>query len=134
MKIGFVACAAKKHLGMWPAKDLYTSHLFQKAYSFAVKNCDSVFILSAKYGLVKPEQVIESYDLTLNNFTERGREVWARKVYADIITNTKATDEMYWFAGVNYRKYLMRLLPNIHHEPVKGLGIGSQMKWYKDRL
>jgi hypothetical protein len=135
MRIGLVACAAKKQPGSWPAKDLYTSQLFRKAFSYSIKHCEKTFILSAKYGLLNPDQVIECYDSTLKTISEPARILWARKIYLDLLANIKPGDDIFWFAGIHYRKTLILMLSeNNHFEPVKGLGIGSQMKWYMENL
>nr|WP_181741900.1 DUF6884 domain-containing protein [Thermoactinomyces mirandus] len=47
------------------------STLFRKAFS-CCKDCyDQIYILSAKYGLLKPDEEIESYDVTLYNMSPK---------------------------------------------------------------
>jgi hypothetical protein len=41
------------------------SPLLRAAYRYAVENYDIIAILSAKYGLLLPDNEIESYGLTL---------------------------------------------------------------------
>lgn len=77
--IALVACAAAK-VQSAAAKDLYVSSLFRKSRTFAERNADSWYILSAKHGLVSPDQVIEPYDLTLNRMPIADRRPWAAHV------------------------------------------------------
>lgn len=50
------------------------SDLFSKAYAYCTKKYGVVAILSAKYGLLFPNDTIEPYDETLNRMkAKRGR-------------------------------------------------------------
>lgn len=134
MKIAFIACSAKKMDGRRKAKEIYISALFRFSYAYALQKADRIFILSAKYGLIEPEQAIETYNMTLNNFSEAGRKKWAYDVYQKLSQIITPADRLIWLAGENYRKYLMRVLKNEHLEPLKGLGIGSQLHWLKQNI
>jgi hypothetical protein len=65
-KIALVACVSKKASAPMPARDMYTSDWFRKASAYAARVTDDWYILSAKYGLIAPDTVIEPYDETLN--------------------------------------------------------------------
>jgi hypothetical protein len=134
MNIGIISCVSKKLEGKHPAKELYVSDLFLKSYAYAIKNYDKVIILSAKYGVVLPEDIIESYELTLNNFSERRKKNWAYDTYHELIKHLDKEDIVYWHCGENYNKYIRRVIAGKQVFPMKGLGIGRQLKWYKDRL
>ena len=60
MKITILSCSKKKHPlsegGTIEAKDLYQGQIFRKSYIYANKflKPDRIYILSAKYGLLKP--------------------------------------------------------------------------------
>jgi hypothetical protein len=58
------------------------------------------FILSAKYGLVDPGQVIEPYEMTLNRMGRRERQAWAERVLHDTFfpTCAAAREWSYWLA------------------------------------
>lgn len=72
-KIGLVSCSQLKHKGRLPASRLYCSSYFRAALREAQRQCDVVLILSAKYGVVLPDEVIESYDLSLTELTGEQR-------------------------------------------------------------
>jgi hypothetical protein len=75
LKIGFISCTKKKKGFSCPSEEMYSiSPLFQKAYSYCKDHYDKVYILSAKYGLLKPDQVIDPYDQTLNSM-----KIWEKK-------------------------------------------------------
>ncbi len=66
MSLYLVSCVSQKLPVSAPAKDLYTSPLFCKARSYVERKGQPWFILSAKHGLLHPDQPVAPYDLTLN--------------------------------------------------------------------
>jgi len=60
-----VGCGARKLAHAAPAKDLYTGPLFRAARAYAEAHADAWYVLSAKYGLVHPDRVIEPYNVYL---------------------------------------------------------------------
>lgn len=134
MDIGLISCVSKKLNYKAKAKELYISDLFKKSLAYSTKNYDKTFILSAKYGLLGINDIIEPYNLTLNDFKEADKKRWSFKVYNQIINRIDINDNIYWHCGINYRKYIIRILPNKQFIPLKGLGIGKQLSWYKNNL
>lgn len=62
MKVGLVGCVKSKRGTAAPARDLYTSALFRGRRRYVELTCDRWFILSARHGLVEPEEILEPYD------------------------------------------------------------------------
>ena len=61
--IGVVSCSSVELKVPAPAYLLYSaSPRFSLFYQHAVRNCAKVFILSAKYGFISPDDIIEPYD------------------------------------------------------------------------
>ena len=70
--LGLISCTKSKQSYSCRASEMYqASDLFRKAYSYATENYDFVAILSAKYGLLFPDDKIEPYDLTLNDMSSQ---------------------------------------------------------------
>jgi len=134
-KIVLVSCASKKLSSPSKAKDLYISPLFKKQLAYAqTLYPDKLFILSAKYGLLETEKIIEPYDLTLNFLSIQDVKKWADKVLHQLQQVTHLdSDEFVFLAGERYRKFI---LPKLKHftVPLKGLGIGKQLQWLKEEL
>ena len=129
-KMVLISCVSKKLNYKSKAQDLYISPLFKKNLKYARSlNPDIIFILSAKYGLLKLNKKIEPYNKTLNNMNSKKRKMWASVVVKQLqkVSNL-SKDKFIFLAGSNYRKYL---LPNIKHYqvPMMGLTIGKQLKW-----
>jgi cytoplasmic iron level regulating protein YaaA (DUF328/UPF0246 family) len=138
--LGLISCTKSKQSYPCKASEMYLpSDLFRKAYSYAVKNYDFVAILSAKYGLLFPNDKIEPYDLTLNNMNAKEKKEWAERVFKQMKSRLKLRDftEVLFHAGKKYREHLIPKLENlgIHCEvPLEHLGIGEQMAWYNKHI
>ena len=135
MKVVLIPCASKKLKQKSKAKDLYISPLFKLSLNYAKSlNPDKIFILSAKYGLLDLEQEISPYDLTLNFMPEKEIKIWAEKVIEQLKEKVDLeNDEIIFLAGEKYRKFL---LPSIksYKIPLKGRGIGKQLKFFKESI
>ncbi|MGD7196269.1 DUF6884 domain-containing protein, partial [Ralstonia pseudosolanacearum] len=58
------------------AKDFYISEWFVRARAYVERSGCPWFILSAKFGLIRSELVIEPYEFTLNNMVIAERRAW----------------------------------------------------------
>ena len=137
--LGLISCTKSKRNYPCKASEMYqASDLFRKAYSYATKNYDLVAILSAKYGLLLPDDKIEPYELTLNAMSFKQRKDWAEMVFRQMRTRLKLIDfnRVFFHAGKKYREHLIPRLENMGIQceiPLEGIGIGKQKAWYKER-
>jgi len=117
------------------AEDLYISDLFVKNLAFARKlKPDHIFILSAKYGLLKLNDRIAPYELTLNNMPVHERRAWATGVISELRKYVNLDqDEFIFLAGNKYREFLLPYLRN-YKIPFEGLTLGNQLKALKKDL
>lgn len=129
-----VSCVARKQDRPAPAADLYISPWFGKARRYAETSGARWFILSAKCGLLAPDQVIEPYDQTLLKMPRPDRLRWASRVLGDLRRQTKPhRDEIVLLAGARYREYLVPMLLWSGYrvaQPLSHLGIGQQLAWF----
>jgi len=134
-KIILISCASKKINQKTLAQDLYISALFQKNLQYAKSlNPDKIFILSAKYGLLKLDEEVEPYDKTLNKIRSCEIKEWANSVLSQLQKVVDLNkDEFVFLAGNNYRKFLLPGIKN-YKIPMLGLGIGKQLKWLKENI
>jgi hypothetical protein len=137
-KVGLISCSKLKLDVRCEASILYSkSNLFKKASNYAEKNYDKWYILSAKYNLIKPDEMIDTYDLSLNNMNKRERMDWASTTFNMILMEIDSRTQVYFHCGEVYREYLIELLEKSGYEyyvPLQGLGIGQQLQFYKDRV
>jgi hypothetical protein len=132
-----VTCAARKQERACEAKDLYISPLFKKMRQYAEKNAEKWFILSSKYHLVNPEEVIEPYDITFSNTPASEVKAWAKETLEMLKKELYPTDIVTVLAGEQYRRYLLKGIQEMCREvlvPMKGLGIGWQLQWLNKNL
>lgn len=135
MKIALISCSSKKKSGSCKAKHLYDGDLFKKSMNYVKNRYDKWFILSAKYGLLNPDDIISGYDLSLNSLSKNELSKWSKNISEKILKLNP--DEIDFYCGVNYRKYLIDILKknNIKcNSPLEGLGIGKQLKFYKNNI
>ena len=134
-KIVLISCVKSKLKYPAKAKDLYTSTLFQSNLQYAYQlKPDTIYILSAKYGLLELDQIITPYELTLNTMTEAEKKGWSRRVLDVLQKKADLKSDLFVIlAGMNYRKYL---LPEITHFeiPLEGLSFGRQLQELKQRI
>jgi len=134
--IALVACVKTKASTPRPAGDLYTSDLFAKASAYAEKISDAWYILSAKYGLVGPNEIIAPYEKTLRQMPIAQRKAWAAQVFQDLCAvAVKPGDRIVILTGEDYREYLVEPLRafGCHVEiPMLGLSFGKQKSWLKE--
>lgn len=132
----FIGCVKSKKTKPCKASELYTSSLFRYSFRYALSltKRDKIFILSAKYGLVRPDDIIRPYELTLNSMNKRQRQQWAYKVYKQLVREEIDFDEEAIFlCGKKYREFIMTKFTNAK-APLENLGLGEQLKFYKEIL
>jgi hypothetical protein len=140
VRVVLLGCVAEKGPRQAPARDLYVSQLWRarRAYAEAVAP-DRWCILSAAWGLLHPTEEITPYDRTLSDMRKDDREAWARHAASRLrgfgyAPPERLTVEVH--AGKAYRVDLVPLLRRSGIEvlePLAELGIGEQLRWYRDQ-
>jgi hypothetical protein len=135
--VGLVGCASQKLRRAAPARELYVSQLFKKASAYAELTCDRWYVLSAKHGLVHPDEVIEPYDMRLgtSHRTTPPIHQWAARVKKQLAAEFAGLKNvrLIVLAGEQYR-YAVHNAPWPSEVPMKGLGIGQQLGWLTVQL
>jgi hypothetical protein len=161
--IGLIACGKAKLDRPAPARELYVGNLFRACRAYVESTCDEWAILSAKHGLVLPDQVLAPYEQRLSGRAE-DRLAWARRVNEAIRRRWCASgyvagqpDEhggrpVGWaperldvrfvvLAGADYRVCVEEsranagwVLPVPCDTPLAGLQLGQQLAWLAGHL
>lgn len=95
-------------------------------------HADKWFVLSAKHGLLCPDDVIEPYETTLNEMGKEERQEWARQVFNRLRSIVRQADVVVILAGRRYREFLQKDLIDWCRRvevPMEGLMIGQQLRW-----
>jgi Family of unknown function (DUF6884) len=135
--IALVSCVKSKKAQASSARDLYTSALFRKMRAYAERNSDGWYILSAKYGLVHPDTVIEPYELTLKTMSRAERRNWADNTHRRMAARglLRTGTKFIWLAGRPYMEDLAQLLrEHAQENPMAGMPIGVRLRWLTQAL
>src|SRR5262245_12149686 len=131
-KICLVACAKTKRAMASRADELYVSRLFSYGREYARLTADRWYVLSAKHGLLTPDQVIDPYEDTLKSKGVAQQRQWAEQVFASLRTVVSSGDEVTLLAGSEYRRFLVSDLARLGckvHLPLEGMPLGVQISW-----
>lgn len=136
MKIALISCVKQKADKPQKARELYISSLFVKSLEYTEKiiKADKIFVLSAKYGLVPIDKVIEPYEKTLNNMKKNERVEWANEVLSELSkVSDIMKDEYYILAGKNYYENIYKRLKNVKIV-MEGLQLGQRLQFLNKEL
>ncbi len=136
MKVALIAGSSRKLNEKASVERLYgKSPLFRWALEYCKKNYDAIYVLSPKYGLLALTDEAEPYEESLANKQRLAFKEWLNSVVEQIKKVIPEGSELYFHAGNRHRKLIPLLNEGYQcHEPMKGLAIGKQMKWYKEQL
>lgn len=129
--LALVGCGDEKADRRVEAKRLYTSDYFKNKRYWA-EGCDSWRILSAKYGLIEPDDVIDEYDKTLSDMDDDAIDEWAEDVVSDLDPLLEEVETVFILAGEDYFCPLESALADADvtvERPLAGKRIGEQKKW-----
>lgn len=125
--IAVIACVKSKYNATnQEARLIYwKSNLFKLSYLVIKKfHPDvSIFILSAKYGLIKETDIISSYEKTIKTMTKEEKEEMKNKI---------DQPQDYIFIGGKEYKSILKYLPS--KEYGENLPIGKKMQYLKSLL
>lgn len=131
-RIVLLSCSSLK-LG-YPAKAryLYTGTSFKFSLQYAQKlNPDSIYILSAKFGLLSLDDHIAPYDTHMGMLDRTQLTIWREKVILSLEKITSLSDDRFIFlTGSLYYTPLLPFIKN-YRLPLKGMGLGKRLAWLK---
>ena len=127
-RIALISCSSRKSLKKGSiikclAKNLYIGSNFNKSTSKGIQvlGCAAkYYILSGKFGLLKPDDMIGWYDKYLSKESRVNQRQWAQKVLSQLKKEFPMGFEditFVFFAGQDYYKDLLEELP--HYETLK---------------
>lgn len=70
---GLISCTNRKNPQGMTARTLYTGGIFSTQMRHAQQRCDQVLIMSAKFGLLRPEDQVSYYDAYLPELSPQMR-------------------------------------------------------------
>lgn len=138
VRVGLVGCVKSKRVHACPARDLYISPLFVGRRRHVERTCDAWFVLSARHGLVHPDDRLETYDVTLNAMNRSARRAWSTQVLRALAHRLGGLADHHFeiHAGAAYSDF--GLVEGLSAAgayvtmPAAGLGLGEQLAYYRD--
>lgn len=132
----FIGCVKTKQRKICAAEELYISPLFRYSLQYAktITSPDKIFILSAKYGVLRLHDIIAPYELCLNDMNEKQCKKWAENCIRQMENhNINFNEKAVFLCGEKYRKYIINNFKN-NSIPLKNIPFGKQLKFYKEKL
>ena len=125
-RIAIISCTSSKKSYTCKASELYSeSPRFRLAYEYAKLVSDKIFVLSAKYGLVPEDRVIEPYNETMKDKNTMQRREWSVHVLSELsLVSDLDQDNYIVLAGESYIENLSPHLNN-YSRPLKGKALGE---------
>lgn len=130
-----LGCGRNKKNSRSNASELYTSARFQLGVRLADRLRLPLYIISAKYGLVRRSETIDPYDLTIDQLSESEKRKWALQVAQkmkskkrNVVTALVLADDNYADPLVsNFSERGINLL-----RPLSGLPHSAQLPFLKE--
>lgn len=133
--LALVSCSKAKLSHPAPARELYSSPAFQMKRAIIEKAGATWVILSAKHGVLYPEETIAPYDLTLNSMGASARREWAEDVLPNLLSIAQKAKNVVIFAGQRYAENLIGPIAEKGipiSQPLRGLRQGEQLAWLSE--
>ena len=133
-----IGCVRTKRSAPCPAAELFASPLFEGRRRYAVGTRLPWYILSAKFGLLAPQDVIGPYDVYLADQSPAYRKAWGEFVIAQLEQRHPELRDraVEVHAGAAYVEPLRAPLAARGAElttPLEHLRQGEQLAWYDSR-
>jgi hypothetical protein len=119
-----------------PAAELYVGPVFRARRAYAEATGERWYVLSAKYGLLDPEEMIAPYDVCLARQPVSYRRAWAEQVTEQLTVELGILSERQFelHAGAAFTQPLSVTLPArgaIVSSPLAGHNQGQTIAWYR---
>lgn len=138
-KLLLVSCVKSKRQSPSAAKDLYTSPLFRKERDYAEASGIPWFILSAEYGLCRPDDWLTPYERYLPDTSAAYQRAWGLFAVErlDLIAGPIRGMTVEIHASAGYVNALGGALEQKGAKvltPLAGLAMGERLQWYDHHL
>ncbi len=125
-----ISCSKSKSGHRDLARNMYVSPLYRKSVVITEAWGLTFSILSAKYGLLNPDEIIEPYNLTLKGASKEFKTEWAMRVDGQIRGSIERKKRLVVLAGDDYYAPLTEAGKNDPLNwlaPMRGLSLGNRL-------
>lgn len=127
-----IGCSDKKATTARPAGEMYLSERFLAAKRIAQSYASTWLILSAKYGILSKDQIVEPYDVSLDSLCDEHYRSWVSQCSKQIINKTSPRDHVIFIGDNQYFmdiKELLILENRIVFMPLEFIPKEKQSRW-----
>lgn len=122
-----IACGSKKRNHPAPARDMYVGSLFKNARRAAESTGLPWYIMSAKYGILRPDDIIEPYDMTYGKTTGKQPGEIAQQ-----LASLNVALPVWGLVPARYADVLRAAIGSSSvRTPLRGLSMGMQQRAFK---
>ena len=135
MKVAVINCGSAKQNKPCKAKDLYIGSLFVASRQFCESNYDNWCILSAKYHVVMPNEIIAPYDMFLTNFSKKEKQEWSKITAEQLLSKFPKDAKFDFYVSQSYIQDTLPYLDKenrIYNTFLNDLGMGYKIQWFKN--
>lgn len=123
----FISCGFRKSSIPTKAEFMYTGPYFKALLNYAKSYSDNIYILSAKYGFLRLDQIIDPYNI---KFGDPGTaEISTLKSQAKKLS---INGKLFMLGGELYKQAISQVFDNVEFPIPEGLGMGMQISWLKN--
>lgn len=125
-----ISCSKTKATHRDFARNMYASPLFRKSVLTTERWKVPFSILSAKFGLLDPDELIEPYEEALKGKSKQYRKEWGERVSHQIRTSIPSEKTLIVLAGDDYLVPLASAAIEDQeplYAPMRGLSLGSRL-------
>lgn len=127
--IYIIACGKEKSHHPIKARQMYTGSYFKSCLKYAEsQSSDNIYILSAKYGLIELDEIIEPYDMLITD----NDAVSVNYVRYQAINDNLLRKDITMLGGKKYVSFVSKIWESVNH-PLKG-GLFAQISWMSNEV
>ena len=133
-----VGCVKSKRTTAAPAADLHTSTLFARRRRYAEASGAPWFVVSSRWGLVAPDEVIAPYDVYLGDQSAAFRRAWGEFVVEQLHQHLDLRGTVVEIHAGDH--YVDALRPPVERagatlvDPVDAHSMGETLAWYDSHI
>ena len=137
-RIVLLGCVKLKQPVPALARDLYVSPLWRKRRTYAEASGLPWLILSAKHGVLDPDELVSPYDLALTQLRRAEQRAWGQAVASELEQRLKPLRDVAFEVHAS-RPYCAAIEKPLSAAgavllaPLAGLTLGRQLSWYTAR-
>lgn len=132
-----VGCSKKKRKENSKAQNLYISTRFELSKKIAIRFGSDWAILSAKHGLLSPDEVIKPYDLSIKKLTNADKERWKKNLIKKLLQIVKNSQTIIFLGDNDYFNVIEKTIQKLGyqtHNVFKNIDHKYRVHWLKKKL